>query len=213
MHEPPGAGMNIVFDLGGVLFRWQPHEFVARLLPHHAPTAEAALALTTQIFRSHDGGDWGDFDRGTVEPLALAERLARRTGISAAEATSIIDAVPGELVAIAGTVALLQRLHDRGHALYYLSNMPAPYATELLATHGFFGLFRRGVFSAHIRMIKPEPEIFTHAIQAFGIEPAETLFIDDLLPNAEAARAAGWRAIWFRDAEQCGAELDALGLL
>ena len=28
--------MNVVFDFGGVLFRWQPQEFMQRLLPRLA---------------------------------------------------------------------------------------------------------------------------------------------------------------------------------
>jgi putative hydrolase of the HAD superfamily len=108
---------------------------------------------------------------------------------------------------------LLRRLHARGHALYFLSNMPASYADHLDASHEFLGLFRAGVFSARVQLIKPEPEIFAHAVEAFGIDARDTLFIDDLLPNAEAAREAGWQAIHFQSPAQCEAELQRLGLL
>lgn len=205
--------MNVVFDFGAVLFRWQPHDIVARLLPRHAPDAATASALAGEFFRSHEGGDWGEFDRGTVGPAALAERLAARTGVSASDAMAVIDAIPDELQPMPETVALLQRLHDRGHALYYLSNMPAPYAAHLLASHEFLGLFRAGLFSAHVELVKPEPAIYAHAVQVFGITPAETLFIDDLQANIDAARAAGWQGIRFTDAAQCEAELHALGVL
>jgi len=67
--------MNVVFDFGGVLFRWRPTELIARLLPERAADAPAAQALAADFFQSHDG-DWGDFDRGSVEPDALAERIA-----------------------------------------------------------------------------------------------------------------------------------------
>ena len=59
-----GEGTAIVFDFGGVLFRWQPKELLARVLPHHAPDDTAAQALVEQFFQSCQG-DWGDFDRGT----------------------------------------------------------------------------------------------------------------------------------------------------
>ena len=75
------------------------------------------------------------------------------------------------------------------------------------------GLFRQGVFSAHVKMIKPDPAIFEHAAQTFGIEPAQTLFIDDLEPNVGAARAAGWQAVQFKSPQQCEAEFVRLGLL
>ena len=204
--------MNIVFDFGGVLLRWQPQEFIRRLLPRQAPDADAARALVALFFEGF-GGDWGEFDRGTLAREPLAERIAQRTGLALAEVNTVIDAVPHELQPIEPMVAQLRRLHERGHALYFLSNMPAAYADHLEATLAFIGLFRAGVFSARVQMIKPEAAIYTHAAAAFGIEAAYTLFIDDVLRNAEAARAAGWQALHFRDAAQCEAELARRGLL
>ncbi|MDE2297757.1 MAG: HAD family phosphatase [Burkholderiales bacterium] len=204
--------MNIVFDFGGVLLRWQPQEFIQRLLPRQVPDADAARVLVASFFEGF-GGDWGEFDRGTIAREPLAERIAQRTGLALAEVNAVIDAVPHELQPIEPMVALLRRLHERGHALYFLSNMPAAYADHLDATLAFIGLFRAGVYSARVRMIKPEAAIFAHAAAAFGIEAADTLFIDDVLRNAEAARAAGWQALHFRDPAQCEAELARRGLL
>jgi len=204
--------VNVVFDFGGVLFEWQPHEFIARLLPHHVPDAEAARAVVSSFFQGF-GSEWGEFDRGTIEREPLAEGIAQRTGLTRAEVDTVLDAVPHELQPIEGTVALLRRLHARGHALYFLSNMPAPYADHLEASHEFLSLFRAGVFSARVKMIKPEAAIFAHATQAFAIDAADTLFIDDVLHNAEAARAAGWQALHFKDAAQCEADLVQRGLL
>ena len=204
--------MNVVFDFGGVLFEWQPHEFMSRLLPRHAPDPEAARAAVLAFFQGF-GGEWGEFDRGTIARGPLAEGIVRRTGLSLAEVDIVLDAVPHELRPIEGTVALLKRLHARGHALYFLSNMPAPYADHLEASHEFLNLFRAGVFSARVKMIKPEAAIFAHATQAFAIDAADTLFIDDVLHNAEAARAAGWQALHFKDAAQCEADLVQRGLL
>ena len=204
--------MNIVFDFGGVVFRWQPHEFMARLLPAHAPDAPSAHALVASFFQGF-GGAWGEFDRGTLDAGALAQRIAERTGLQVHEAALVIASVPGELQPIAGTVALLHRLQARGHGLYFLSNMPAPYADHLEATHPFLDVFTAGVFSARVQLIKPEPAIYAHAQAAFGVDPAQTLFIDDLAHNAQAARAAGWQALQFETPEQCEAALVRQGLL
>ena len=204
--------MNIVFDFGGVLFQWQPHAFMARLLPDQAATPDAAQALVGDFFQGF-GGDWGEFDRGTIEPGLLAERIARRTGLALADVQRVIAAVPHELQPIEGTVALLRRLQARGHALHFLSNMPAPYADHLEATHEFIDLFDSGVFSSRVRLIKPEAAIYAHAAQAFGIDPADTLFIDDVLHNIDAANRAGWRALHYEDPAQCERELARLGLL
>ncbi len=125
----------------------------------------------------------------------------------------MIDAVPHELQPIPGTVALLRRLHRQGHTLFFLSNMPAPYASHLDASHDFIALFAAGVYSAHVKLIKPEAAIYAHATSHFGIEPGEALFIDDLARNIDAARAAGWQGLHFTSPEQCEADLLRLGYL
>jgi putative hydrolase of the HAD superfamily len=203
--------LNIVFDFGGVLFTWQPHEFIARLLPERAGAPAAAHALVGEFFQGY-GGDWGEFDRGTIAPGPLAERIARRTGLALADVERVMNAVPTELTPIAGTVDLLRRLHAHGHSLYFLSNMPLPYADHLDATHDFIALFRAGVYSSRVGLIKPEPAIFAHASSTFGIAANDTLFIDDVASNVTAAREAGWRALHFRDPQQCEAELVQLGV-
>lgn len=205
----PGA---VVFDFGGVLFRWEPRELLARLLPHRAATPAAAQELVDLFFEDYRG-DWGEFDRGAVEAPALAERIARRTGLTLAEIHAVIAAVPDALTPIPGTIELLHRLHELGRPLYYLSNMPAPYAQHLERTHHFLELFRGGVFSSRVGLIKPESEIFMHAAQLLGLAPARTLFIDDVAHNVEAARAAGWRAVRFVDAAQLEAALRSDGFL
>jgi putative hydrolase of the HAD superfamily len=204
--------MNIVFDFGGVLFRWQPHEFMPRLLPQRATDAASTHALVLAFFQLFQG-DWGDFDRGTLDVETLAVRIAERVGLTVAEARRVIDAVPDELTPLPGTVDLLRRLHARGHGLFFLSNMPEPYARVLEARHGadFLGLFRRGLFSSRVGVIKPEPEIFDLAVTAFGVDPHATLFIDDVAKNLVAASAVGWRGVRFLDAEQCEAELGLFG--
>lgn len=204
--------MNIVFDFGGVLFRWQPHEFMARLIPQRTRTGAETQALIADFFEEFTG-DWGEFDRGMLEAGPLAERIAARTGLALADVHKVIDAIPHELEPLRDTVALLHRLHDAGHALYFLSNMPAAYADHLEANHEFIGLFRAGVFSARVNLIKPDPAIYAHATQAFGIDPARTLFIDDVAHNVAAARTAGWQAMQFRGAADCEAELVTRGLL
>jgi putative hydrolase of the HAD superfamily len=202
--------MKIVFDFAGVLFRWQPVAMLQRELPHLATDEASARHWVAQIFQGY-GGDWGDFDRGTVAVPALVQRIARRTGLAAAEVQRAVDAVPGELQPVPETVALLRRLHEAGRELYFISNMPAPYADHLEARHGFLRCFRDGVFSARVHLNKPEPAIFELATARFGAAPAELVSLDDHRPNVQVARELGWNALQFRDAAQAEAELAERG--
>ena len=201
---------TLVFDLGGVVFRWRPDEFLPRLLPDRAPDAAAARDLAVLFFEGF-GGDWADFDRGRIDIVPLAERIAARTGLAVAEARCVIDAIPDELQPLPETEALLRRLHAAGHRLVFLSNMPVPYARHLETAHAVLGLFERGVFSSRIGMIKPEPALFAHAASAFGREPEALTLIDDSETNVRAALAHGWSAIRFDSAAQVERELAKAG--
>ena len=203
--------MKIVFDFGGVLFDWRPAELLKRELPRRAVDDAAARHWAAQVFQGY-GGDWGEFDRGTVEPAELVRRIARRTGLTPGEVQAVVDGVPAELQPVPATVALLGRLRAAGVPLYYLSNMPAPYADRLEAEHEFVGWFRDGVFSSRVRSIKPEPGIFALAAERFDARPEELLFFDDHLPNVLAARAAGWQALPFSDAAAAEAALRGRGV-
>lgn len=204
------ARLKLVFDFGGVLFDWQPPALLKRELPRRAVDDDSAAHWVREVFQAY-GGDWGDFDRGTVTVPELVQRISRRTGLAEAEVQAVVDGVPHELQPLPDSVALLRRLRDAGAPLYFLSNMPAPYADHLEARHDFVGWFRDGVFSARVGAIKPEREIFDLSAQRFGSEPSELLFFDDHLPNVQAARAAGWQALHFTDAAAALAALQARG--
>ncbi|MGA0609946.1 HAD family hydrolase [Caldimonas sp. KR1-144] len=214
MNAAAPAPRAVVFDLGGVLLHWQPRALLAELMPSLAGDAAAIEALFESVFQGfRPGGDWAEFDRGTVEPSALVARIAARSGLDARWLQRLVDAVPHHLVAQQATVALIERLHARDVPLYYLSNMPAPYADDIERRQPFFRCFRGGVFSSRLRAIKPEPQIFRHAESIFGHAPNDLLFIDDHAGNVDMARTLGWQALHFRGAAQCEAELRALGLI
>jgi putative hydrolase of the HAD superfamily len=202
--------LRIVFDFAGVLFHWQPLELLKRELPTRAVDDGSARLLAESIFQGY-GGDWAEFDRGQLEVPELVRRIATRTGLPFGEVQAVVDAVPAELQPQPDTVALLARLHAAGHRMYFLSNMPRPYAEHLEREHAFIGWFADGVISARVRLIKPEPEIFDFAARRFGVPPAQLVFIDDMPANVEAARRAGWNALQFLDAADCEAQLRRRG--
>jgi putative hydrolase of the HAD superfamily len=200
---------KIVFDFAGVLFRWHPETMLRRELPHLATDETSARHWMREIFQAY-GGDWGEFDRGTVAAPELVQRIARRTGLAEADVQRVVDRVPLELQPIAETVQWLGQLRDEGRTLYYLSNMPEPYAAHLERENAFVGWFDDGVFSARVRHIKPEPAIFELAAARFAADPSELVFLDDHRPNVEMAHSLGWNAVVFHDAAQARLEIDDL---
>jgi|SRR6266853_480778 len=90
-------------------------------------------------------------------------------------------------------IALLEKLRGR-FPLYLLSNTNDLHREYFFRRYPFFSYFAAGVFSYEVRASKPNRAIYEIATRQLGLEPATTFFIDDLLPNIEAARAFGFRA-------------------
>lgn len=203
--------LRIVFDLGAVVLRWQPAALLQRLLPEQAHDAASTAHWLSQVFQAY-GGDWADYDRGVVAASDLVARIAKRTGLAPAAVQAVVEAVPHELQPIPETVALIHRLHAAGHTLHYLSNMPAPCADVIERREAaLFARFESGLFSGRIHLIKPEPAIYARAQAHFGAPPCELVFLDDHLPNVQAAQAAGWHALHFEHAAQAESALREAG--
>ena len=202
--------MKFVFDFGAVLFHWQPAQLLREQLPQTVTDEASAAHWRAEFFQDY-GGDWGAFDGGHIGADEVIARIAARTGLAASDVRRVVEAVPVFLAPLPGSVDLLARLRASGAPLYYLSNMPAPYADHLERHHPFLGWFRDGVFSSRVKLSKPSPAVFDLAAQRFGHPPAELVFLDDHPANVLAARAAGWQALLFSDAVQAEADLKAAG--
>ncbi len=209
-----GTAKSVVFDFGGVLFNWRPADLLRSLFPQHAPDVDAAQALVKRIFQGLKlDADWAAFDQGRIEPEPLAQQIAVRTGMTVAEVTQLIGAIPDHLSPKPDTVELLGQLHDVGVSLYFLSNMPAPYARELEARHAFLGYFKTGVFSGDVGLSKPDPQIYAMAAERTGKPASQLIFLDDLAENIDVAVANGWGGgVVFKNANQAARELRALGI-
>lgn len=203
--------MNIVFDFGGVLFRWHPPSFLARVWPHRVRDAEQGAAVAAEFFENY-GGAWGAFDQGLIDAPTAIARIVARTGWPRAEVEQVVAAVPDELRLQTETVGLIEDLKRAGHRLFYLSNMPKPYADHLEQSHPLHDWFEAGVFSGRVQHSKPRAEIFALALERFGVTPQSCIFLDDHPANIEAAKALGWQALLFTDASAARQQLRALGL-
>jgi epoxide hydrolase-like predicted phosphatase len=71
-------------------------------------------------------------------------------------------------------------------------------------------LFEVVVDSAFVGLRKPDPAIYALTLERLGgVEATDCVFVDDLEPNCEAARALGMAAVRFETAEQAIAEIES----
>jgi putative hydrolase of the HAD superfamily len=87
------------------------------------------------------------------------------------------------------------------HATYYRRK----FARELAPFEGF-------VLSYEVGVEKPARAFYEACAQAAEAAPGDCLFIDDVFENVEGARAAGLRAIQYRDTEALVRDLAAEGV-
>ena len=198
--------MNLVFDLGGVVVRWDPDAIVAGVFPDPAVRAKVKRGV-------FEDPDWLELDRGTLGREEAISRAAKRTGVAEAEIKRLLHAVPPSLVLFPDTVDLLYRLKRKGHPLYCLSNMHFASIEYLEQTHTFWDVFDGRVISCRLQLCKPEVGIYEHLLQTYGLEAGKTLFIDDVQKNLDAAAKLGIKTLRFENAAHCERELRKLALI
>ena len=182
----------VIFDIGGVFFPApDPGLFAGwdAALLWHGPDVEAANV-------------------GEISAEEYARRCAGRIGESPERILALIesayapDPVNAELVEYA-------RGLRRHHRVAALTNNWS-FAAALLSRRGLGDLFELVVNSAEVGVCKPDPRIYALTLERLAVAPAEAVFVDDMLPNVEAARAAGMHAVHFHSAPQAISELDRL---
>ncbi|MGP4021698.1 HAD family hydrolase [Actinomadura sp. 3N407] len=107
------------------------------------------------------------------------------------------------------TLGLLTELAEAGTPLALLSNAPAELA-RTVDGRPWARLFRHRLFSADLRLAKPDPEIFGRLTDRLGATPGEMVFVDDREENVRAAEALGIRSVLFTDVAGLRADLGRL---
>ncbi|MCJ8138763.1 HAD-IA family hydrolase [Falsirhodobacter halotolerans] len=192
--------MNIVFDIGNVLIRWD----AALAFPDH--DAEAFLAridFPALNLRGDGGESFADLAQEIADPDDRALFLTYLANYARTIAQPI-----------EGTWALMDRLRARGHAIHAITNWSAETWPTGVATHPRLATsFATTIVSGEEGVVKPAPAIFAALCARAGVAPDTCVFIDDSAANAAGARAFGMDAIHFTTPEALEAALIERGLL
>jgi putative hydrolase of the HAD superfamily len=92
---------------------------------------------------------------------------------------------------------------------YVFTNADAAYAGRVLARLGLNESFA-GIHDVHAcgYVPKPHPNAYAGMCAAFGIDPAESLFADDMARNLKPAHAIGMATLWIDNGSEQGADPD-----
>ena len=182
---------NIIFDLGNVLVKLNPEGCIG------AFKAIGMGELVEQNPQSEGMKLMSKLGVGMITTEEFCDAARKLTGSDVAN-EDIIDAANKMLVVIPDEKKeRLLLLKKAGYCLFLLSNtidVHWDYCVEYLfpyQNHGVEDYFEQCFLSQRMHLAKPNARIYEEVIKQANINPDETLFIDDLKENCEAAEKLG----------------------
>ncbi len=197
---------TVVFDVGKVLFEWDLRHLFDKLIDDQTELDWFLANVVTP--------EW-HFQADAGRPLAemAAELVALYPAYAPhieAYRTRFDETIPR---AVEGSLDIVHEIAERGVPLFAITNFGAEFWDMFRPTQPIFDHFGDIIVSGVEKLVKPDPAIYALALGRFGLHPGEAIFIDDNLDNVVSARANGFAAHHFKDAESLREELLALGLL
>lgn len=188
-----GTIKNLIFDLGGVVIRFDGNCFLDR---EGITDPEDRKLLMEVLFA---GPDWPRLDLGELDEAELLELAKKKLPPRlhpAAERLVLHWADPVEIIPVMREFILAAR--KNGRKTYLLTNSPKS-IHRVLDVIRADSLFDGIVISSEISLAKPGHEIFEHALKTFGLKGEESLFLDDNMKNVWAARECGIQAARYKE--------------
>jgi HAD superfamily hydrolase (TIGR01509 family) len=183
----------VVFDMDGVLLDSEPLHQIA---------LSRVIADEGHEFTDEEHGrfvgmsqtdTWIEVDRmrGLREPF---EHYHRRYD---EEVLSVLT--QERLEPFPGVVELLSALRESGHRLGLATQSHRSWVEATLGGLGMRESFDAIVSGDMVQHGKPHPELYLRACELLGADPSRSLAIEDSLPGARAARAAGMIVVGVRN--------------
>ncbi len=91
-----------------------------------------------------------------------------------------------------------------------LSNAWVDARNRLGSLYHFIDIFDVSIFSAEVKMRKPEKGIYLLMLDKMKAKPEKCIFIDDFMENIEGAKKLGIQTILFKNTQETIREINAL---
>lgn len=180
---------NIVFDFGNVVGSFDADY----ILKHYVDTQEDFQILADAIFHN-----WPALDAGTVDYDQVAdETIAALPEHLKATARSFYDNWFQYVNPLSDTWDFILELKAAGYSIYLLSNASTRFAEVAKSYYPILNEFDGIVFSAPLKMAKPDSAIYRYLFDTYQLKPEECFFLDDLAENIAAGKVLGMNGLVF----------------
>ena len=197
----------VIFDLGNVVIRidWQP---MFDLWSQVSGVASNDLKQHFQFDENYEG-----FERGQLTARDYHACVCRLLGadLPYPEFLEGWNAIFQD--AFEGIGELLAQLKAKVRLVAFTNSNEAHHQVWRKKHEDVLTHFHHIFVSSEMGLRKPDAESFRHILSHFAMEPRETLFFDDLLPNVDAARRLGIHGVLVETPESVRSTLTRFGFL
>ena len=191
---------NIIFDVGNVLFNYDPNYITSKLLPKKANQA-------FYIDHLFNAPIWQQLDRGdTTTNEAIQTIKKNHPEADAAHLKTLITKFPDHLT-LNTPIKTIFTTFTKQYNVYILSNFQAPQYERLKKNHAFLSTAKGTAISSSLYMKKPEIGIYHYLLTKYGLNPNRSIFIDDLEENIATAKKLCINSITFKSEPQLKQDL------
>jgi putative hydrolase of the HAD superfamily len=183
---------NVIFDIGNVLLKFSPYEFVKNKIKD----IEKVEEIYKNIFKSKE---WLMLDSGTISNEKALEIFINRGKNTKEDIINIFNNWTDCLYPINKNIEIVEKLKKSGINVYYLSNFHLKAFENIINEYKVFSLFDGGVVSAREKVIKPDERIYKILMKRYNIKPSDSVFIDDMDYNIGAAKKLNFKTILYND--------------
>jgi putative hydrolase of the HAD superfamily len=155
----------------------------------------------------------GAYDRGDLTPEVYWDMLAADAGQKMTpELFAEVNELDSEMWGRENPrmVEWMRAISAAGIKVGLLSNMHPGMVRYVRDKFEWLGCFASAIFSADVRLVKPDAAIYQHTLEKLGVAAENALFIDDREGNIRAARALGMHTVHFHSMAGLRDELKAL---
>ena len=204
LHSSPvnrNSIKNLIFDFGGVICN------IDLKLTEKAFMDLGLKKFDTGRSISDSGGLFEDLETGAITPQQFRDQLREffenpvtDTQLDAAWNALLLD-IPERRIRLIEALGANYRIFllSNSNKIHYLQFNDA--FRKQYGYRSLDDLFEFAWFSFRLGLKKPGQAIFRHVLKQAGLDPAETLFIDDTLAHVEGARTVGMEAYHLKISE------------
>ena len=194
---------NIVFDLGNVIFSFDPKTFFSKYLNNEILSNELC-----NLILNHK--TWKEYDLGLVSLEDVKKTYVSIKPEYKNEINEVLDKWTDILTPIDLMANKMKSLKSRGYKIYILSNLSFDAYHYIWKHYDFIHLNDGRVLSCEEHINKPDRRIYEILIERYNLIPDETIYLDDLINNVEMGNEVGLNSIHVKNIKYAINEIEEI---